>query len=123
MTTRRTMTPTARRKARSKSAHSTRIKATYNITGEEYDALLELQGGVCALCLGKRPYRLAVDHCHRTLEVRGLLCKGCNNRLLPSVRDQIATLLRAVEYLRNPPARRLFGEPRYAPPPKAKPRG
>lgn len=47
-----------------------------------YHVMLEDQAGVCAIC--KRPpngTRLDIDHCHRTLEIRGLLCRGCNMKL------------------------------------------
>ena len=43
---------------------------------DDYDALLALQGGVCAICSKNRP--LGVDHCHLFNEVRGLLCDKCN---------------------------------------------
>lgn len=47
----------------------------------EYNRLLDKQGHKCGLC--KKPkeifkMRLAVDHCHVTLAVRGLLCNICN---------------------------------------------
>lgn len=66
-------------------AHTQRVAAlrrTYGIVAEEYDAMLQRQHGVCAICLRpesskKRP-ALKVDHDHRTGEVRGLLCNVCN---------------------------------------------
>ena len=45
-----------------------------------YDDLLSLQGGRCALC-GAEPEegrRLDMDHNHRTMSMRGLLCSRCN---------------------------------------------
>lgn len=54
----------------------------YGITPEQYDEILEEQGGVCKICKnlpGK--YRLHVDHDHETGKVRGLLCVTCNSRL------------------------------------------
>jgi hypothetical protein len=59
-----------------------RLKARYGITLAEYEAILERQGGACALCPrvpGKK--RLHVDHDHETGRVRGLLCAPCNTRL------------------------------------------
>jgi hypothetical protein len=55
------------------------LKKLYNMTVEEYNDLFTQQGGVCAIC-GKPPtkYRLAVDHCHKTGQIRGLLCAKCN---------------------------------------------
>ena len=49
-----------------------------------YDRLLEQQGGHCALCPNTpKTRRLDVDHDHRTMTVRGLLCHRCN-RALPN---------------------------------------
>ncbi len=61
---------------------------SYGIDSEEYDRLLCLQSGVCAIC--KRPEAckrrgkilpLSVDHDHATGKVRGLLCTICNRGL------------------------------------------
>lgn len=112
---RKPRTATAARKARRASSHGTRIKATYGITKAEYASLFESQGRVCAICGGKRSYNLAVDHCHATGEVRGLLCKQCNNRLLPTVKDSVPLLMRAIDYLTEPPARRHFDAVRLVP--------
>jgi Recombination endonuclease VII len=99
----------ARRAAASKRRHAAYILATYGITGEQYDALLEAQGGRCAIC-GNRPrkQRLAVDHDHATGEVRGLLCKRCNHNLLGAAHENTAILQRAIDYLQNPPARSVL---------------
>ncbi len=56
----------------------------YKITSEEYERLLNKQGGACAICRklngagSVKSRRLAVDHCHVTEKVRGLLCVSCN---------------------------------------------
>lgn len=86
---------------------------TYRITLAQYEAILELQGGVCALC-EKPPKKrnLSVDHDHRTGEVRGLLCDPrCNNQLLGTPRGvdkDPSIFLRAHEYLIDPPARKIL---------------
>jgi hypothetical protein len=60
------------------------LKFHYGMTLEQYDALLEEQDGLCAIC-GKAPknggQRLYVDHDHDTGAIRGLLCVGCNVHL------------------------------------------
>ena len=45
-----------------------------------YDAFMEAQKGLCALCLEplKGDTNTCVDHCHNSLIVRGILCRGCN---------------------------------------------
>ena len=54
------------------------------LTDEDYAAYLEAQGGRCALCSATpKTRRLNVDHDHRSMAVRGLLCHRCN-RALPS---------------------------------------
>lgn len=70
-------------------------------TPEQYDDLLNEQGGVCAVC--KRPpgaKRLAVDHDHSTGRVRGLTCFRCNKFIIG--RHRTPDLLQAgADYLRR----------------------
>ena len=105
--------PTCKRlnkKAASKKAHSARIFKVYGITGEQYDQLYELQGRKCAVCQTSTgaSKRLAVDHNHDTGEVRGLVCGRCNHNLLGAAHDTTDILQRALDYLRNPPARAIL---------------
>lgn len=72
---------------------------------EVFDALYQAQGGKCAICetdkgssTGKDGRRLAVDHCHATGAVRGLLCGNCN-RMLGLVKDSPELLRKAAQYL------------------------
>ena len=79
------------------------LKRTYGLTEEDYNNLLEKQGGGCAIC-GKTKEQegkyLAVDHDHKTLEVRGILCHYHNKYTVGRHRD--ADLLRRVaDYLDN----------------------
>jgi Recombination endonuclease VII len=55
----------------------------FGLTIADYESLLLKQSGVCAICrmLCKSGRRLAVDHCHKTGAVRGLLCGSCNHGL------------------------------------------
>lgn len=58
---------------------------------------------VFGLCAGCDQYRkLVVDHNHETGKVRGLICNPCNCAL-GFVRDEPATMLRLIEYLKAPP--------------------
>lgn len=56
-----------------------RLKRNYGITVEEYDQMLADQGGGCAICGDTgTTMNLAVDHCHTTGKVRGILCVNHN---------------------------------------------
>lgn len=85
------------------------LKSQYNMTIEDYDKMLMLQGGVCAICrkpetyshyLSKQVRRLSVDHNHITGEVRGLLCHKCN-LLIGGAEDSIDILYSTIEYLKE----------------------
>ncbi|MGI8809928.1 MAG: endonuclease VII domain-containing protein [Acidimicrobiales bacterium] len=59
------------------------LKRKYGMTIEQYDAMLDAQGGGCCIC-GRPPREdisLHVDHDHSTGKVRGILCFCCNNAL------------------------------------------
>jgi hypothetical protein len=70
------------------------------MTIEQYDAMLEAQGGGCFIC-GRPPrddISLHVDHDHSTGKIRGILCFCCNNALADFQEDP-SLLRKAVEYL------------------------
>jgi len=77
----------------------------YGISLEEYNALLLVQGGVCAICRSatkgtKSGKALFVDHCHITGKVRGLLCNACNT-VLGKMQDSVERLQSAIVYLQK----------------------
>jgi hypothetical protein len=74
----------------------------YGLTQVCYDTLLKFQGGGCAICGAKKAdkaRRLAVDHCHETGAVRGLLCACCNTAI-GKLRDDPDLMIKAAEYVR-----------------------
>lgn len=79
----------------------------YGLTPGDYNALLESQGGTCAICgqpgqtWGEN--NLHVDHDHDTDEVRGLLCGKCNVGI-GMLGDNAESIRRALAYLEKPPA-------------------
>jgi hypothetical protein len=78
------------------------IKRHYGISRQEYESLLATQGQGCAIC-SRRSHshkHLAVDHCHTSGKVRGLLCKDCNTAL-GLFQDDPSRLVRASWYLRK----------------------
>ena len=72
----------------------------FGITPDEYNEMLENQNYVCAICKQKckSGRNLAVDHCHDTGKIRGLLCICCN-RGLGVYKNNISTLENAINYL------------------------
>lgn len=69
------------------------------ITPAERDAMLEAQGGKCAICgTSGTDVRWCADHCHTTGAVRGVLCHPCNSGL-GMFRDNPVALAAAIDYL------------------------
>jgi hypothetical protein len=78
----------------------TELKKTFGINADQYEAMLKEQNHTCAIC-GKPEIcnrALAVDHCHSTKRVRGLLCTNCN-MALGKFQDNIENVKKAAEYL------------------------
>lgn len=81
-------------------------KQNYGLTPEQYKALHDAQGGLCAIC-GQAETRilkgvkvdLSVDHDHATGDIRGLLCGRCNSAL-GHFGDNIKLMQSAIEYIR-----------------------
>lgn len=81
------------------------LKNRYGLKYEDYLELLLAQNGVCAICKrGKEENsaqrNLAVDHCHETNKIRGLLCNKCNQGL-GLLKHDANTLENAVAYLKR----------------------
>lgn len=78
-----------------------KLRAKYGIGLAEYETLLQAQNGKCAICgcVNQREgYSLAVDHCHLTGRIRGLLCNNCN-RGIGLLNDSVVQLQKAIDYL------------------------
>lgn len=91
------------------AAHEAYVERTYGITRVMYRVLQAFQGGRCWGCRRARgrTKRLAVDHNHRTGEVRMLLCSTCNN-VVGHYRDDPVALIRLGLALIDPPSRRAW---------------
>lgn len=85
------------------------LKKNYGLSAVEYAAMVDAQGGLCAVCSQPETARqrkssdtraLAVDHCHTSGKVRALLCTACNTGL-GSFNDDPARLTAAIAYLRQ----------------------
>jgi len=84
------------------------LKYDYGITLEQYNQMVIDQNNQCKICNkveNSKDYRgktrqLAVDHCHTTNKVRGLLCGACN-RALGLFKDDPEYLLKAYQYIKE----------------------
>lgn len=76
------------------------LKRKFNLTVDEYIKMSEAQNNCCAICNQpeKLKRKLAVDHCHKTGTVRGLLCFRCNVAI-GKLNDDTELIKKAVTYL------------------------
>jgi hypothetical protein len=84
------------------------LKRRYGLTAAEVDALIEAQGGRCAVCR-ERPAE-HVDHDHLTSTVRGVLCFSCNGGL-GLFRDRVDVMRKAIDYLERTTWQRTLVSP------------
>ena len=90
-------------------ARDASLRAKYGINLNQYNELSKSQKDVCAICSQPEstidphtslPRVLAVDHCHETNRIRGLLCDRCNVGL-GNFKDNPNLLDSAASYLRK----------------------
>ena len=79
-----------------------RLLTNYGISPEWYEIKIVEQKNKCAICGSEDPHSpwkiFAIDHCHATGKVRGLLCHKCNTGL-GQFRDNPQLLTKAADYL------------------------
>ena len=86
------------------------LKNRYGITLETYNEILKTQNYLCGICnLHESNFKrsLAVDHCHITGKVRGLLCGNCNKGL-GLLKDSPKIIKSCIKYLKNENKQVLF---------------
>jgi len=81
------------------------LKRKYKVSLDWYQKTLSEQSNVCAICKQTEALKIrgkivlmAVDHCHKTGIVRGLLCSNCN-RAIGLFKDDVNVLKNAIKYL------------------------
>lgn len=83
------------------------IVSKHKITQDQYFSLTKHHNGLCAICKNPQTQKsrsgndivsLSVDHCHKTGEIRGMLCQKCNTGL-GMFRDNVDFLKKAIDYL------------------------
>ena len=83
------------------------IKQNYKVEPEVIMEIMDDQKGCCAVCKESLVYpdsrkTYAIDHCHDTDEIRGLLCVRCNTGIA-LLGDNAESLLDAFIYLTKKP--------------------
>jgi hypothetical protein len=75
-------------------------RALYGLEPADFDAMLENQAGLCAVCCkAMTPGNdTNIDHCHETGRIRGLLCRRCNSGL-GHLQDSLLFVSGAAVYL------------------------
>lgn len=89
-------------KHKSNNRNST-LKRNYGIDSATYDGMFLSQTGCCKICKiaqSELTKALAVDHCHLTGKVRGLLCSDCNTAI-GLLKDDPKLTNAATEYLKD----------------------
>ena len=83
------------------------LQRKYGISLLEYSQIFMAQGGKCAICGTEDPgtrngekKAFAVDHCHTTGKVRGLLCEACNTGI-GKLKEDVEILQSAIRYLNS----------------------
>lgn len=88
-----------------RTSHNRWVK-NLGVTADEYDLIMSDHKGRCDLCGTDEPRgphgRFALDHCHRTGLLRGVLCTRCNT-VLGHCEDDPDLLRNAISYLKRPP--------------------
>lgn len=85
-----------------------KLRSKYDLTHEQFEEMLDSQGGGCAICGSTEsgrtargnPKPLSVDHDHITGKVRAILCSQCNSAL-GMMRDDPSRLRKAAAYLES----------------------
>jgi len=86
---------------RNRHRRNSRKKSWGELHSEEKQLIFDNQEGKCAICLNDLTEAEAkLDHCHKRLVSRGILCHSCNI-LLGMAKDNIEILTRAIKYLND----------------------
>jgi hypothetical protein len=94
-----------------KSKQKWKLKQSYNLTPEQYEALFTAQNGCCAICGVNRMLlqnNLSVDHDHSCCSgdkscgkcIRGLLCMRCNSAI-GLLQDNANIIRKAAQYIED----------------------
>ncbi len=97
------------KKCQSETARNSQLFKKFGITLQQYELMLKSQNGVCAICnqpetatdnRNGKVKLLAIDHSHKTGNIRSLLCNRCN-LLLGRIEVDIERSKKMIIYLEN----------------------
>jgi hypothetical protein len=95
------------RKANPLYGKNNHLKKMYGVDLDWYNTQSKKQNHLCAICgqpenaiIHGKKISLAVDHCHDTGKVRGLLCRKCNNAIGAFKHDKYI-IQQAIKYLED----------------------
>lgn len=86
------------RRDKKRNQKSYNLRYNYGLSIAEYHQLLARASNCCEICGVDDD--LAVDHCHTTKRIRGILCRKCNSGL-GFLGDTVERLEKAFKYLRK----------------------
>lgn len=84
-----------------KERESARIKRNHNLSLNEYNIMLEKQNNNCCICgetLKTGSGGRAIDHCHISGRIRGIVCQPCNVTM-GLLKENTETLQSMITYL------------------------
>jgi hypothetical protein len=87
--------------ARARERYIYQLKRRFDMTPTDYVVMGKTQDWRCVICQRSRDelqQDLVVDHDHTTGQVRGLLCKACN-QALGLLQDDVVRVGRVLSYL------------------------
>lgn len=101
-----------KRRVRDKSKlKDSSLRRNYGIDLETYNNILKSQNNKCFICKSEETIKdsrtgkakpLCVDHCHKSDNIRGIICTNCN-LILGKLKDDIELAEKVKNYLEKPP--------------------
>jgi Recombination endonuclease VII len=85
------------------------LRSKFNLSPAQFRAMVAATGGRCPVC-DKKPTQWNVEHNHRTRQVYGVVCAGCNVGPIAFSYHDVELVKRLLNYLENPPALPVVGE-------------
>lgn len=91
----------ARKEDKARVAWEARVRRLYGVTAEDVARQWDYQEGLCPICEHALADKVwVIEHDHKTVSFRGLVCNWCNHRILSMLeRGGIVRAVNALDYL------------------------